>query len=50
MEQKVDTFLKSINESIVANIFVSITLGNYKGIIEQLKNIPHFNNHRGLKL
>ena len=39
MEQKVDTFLKSINESIVANIFVSITLGNYKGIIEQLKNI-----------
>ncbi len=39
MEQKTDTFLKSIKESIAGNIFISITLGSYNGIIENLKNI-----------
>jgi SAM-dependent methyltransferase len=39
MEQKTDTFLKSIKESIAGNIFISITLGSYNGFIENLKNI-----------
>ncbi|MES2430454.1 MAG: SAM-dependent methyltransferase [Bacteroidota bacterium] len=39
MPDTIQAFADSIQDSLTRNIFVSITLGKYKGAIEQLKNI-----------
>jgi len=39
LTENIQTFVSNIEQSITENIFVSLSLGNYKGTEDQLKNI-----------
>ncbi len=39
IQENIQSFTKNIEQSITENIFVSLSLGNYKGTEDQLKNI-----------